>query len=950
MQDIQGDVWKEVGGDEQGKQRGGFNVRSEVREFLQFQQQKKLGQNCAKNKQCGNIYIWDGLNINRYQQSNQKGMSRRPRRAQQEEEKKRGSDEEALEEQVGVQSSEGTPAEEDSGEELINDNMMNDYKPIPELDRYESDGIDDEEVQGEMDYEQRRRAEEEIQRRRRINMDDRRIPRAIQNLSDSEDEALDQFGERVYIEDPFEEEDTDVVEEERYLNIEECRGKLNEWIKDDRTKAWIKRAFRKILNECKRGSDQEPIYIQLIKEMCKANKQSLEVLYPDLVSANATIALWVAEEPKIILPHLNEAARIEVNKRFNHYHNIHQEIFVRITNLPVVDIIRDLRYKHLDKFIRVIGVVTRRSAVYSQLKEITYVCVKCGMKKGPFYLENNDSIQLGVCIQCQSSGPFEKLYNQLVYRNFQRLTLQESPGQVPAGRVPRQKEVIVLGDQIDIARPGDEIEVTGVYTQRYDYALNVKHGFPLYSTIIESNYIRRKDESESLNIDKKIKDEILKLSQNPKIDKLIYNSVAPSIYGHQHVKMAIALAMFGGEAKDIQGKHRIRGDINVLVLGDPGTAKSQFLKNVQKTFYRSIYTTGKGASAVGLTASVQRDYSTNEWSISGGALVLADKGICLIDEFDKMNEHDRTSIHEAMEQQSISISKAGIVTTLQARCSVIAAANPVGGKYDSQQSFHDNVDLTDPILSRFDILCVVKDEVIKEADDRLASFVINSHIRHHPMAAYELNNDPDSEWSQQIKGYFVKENKQTQEEVIPLELLKKYILYARTHIRPKLQNVDHEKISKFYYLLRKESEVCGGINIAIRHLESIIRMAEAHARMHLRNNVMDFDISVAIKVMLESFLQSQKYSVARQLRRKFSDYLTFNEDSFDLLLNMLNKLYRQQKDYYQNIKNYNGDIRVPIQVLEKEAKTNGVYFNSDFYDSTKFLEVYKRIQDYITLK
>merc|ERR1719191_2067651 len=165
----------------------------------------------------------------------------------------------------------------------------------------------------------------------------------------------------------------------------------------------------------------------------------------------------------------------------------------------------------------------------------------------------------------------------------------------------------------------------------------------------------------------------------------------------KHVKTAIALSMFGGQQKVAAGKHRIRGDINVLVVGDPGLAKSQFLKYVEQTFPRAVYTTGKGASAVGLTAAVQRD-ETGEWVLEGGALVLADSGICLIDEFDKMNDQDRTSIHEAMEQQSISISKAGIITTLSARCAVIAAANPIGGRYDSQLTFSENVELTDPIL------------------------------------------------------------------------------------------------------------------------------------------------------------------------------------------------------------------------------------------------------------
>jgi len=180
----------------------------------------------------------------------------------------------------------------------------------------------------------------------------------------------------------------------------------------------------------------------------------------------------------------------------------------------------------------------------------------------------------------------------------------------------------------------------------------------------------------------------------------IIKSFAPSIFGHEAVKTALAMALFGGETK-VKDKHRTRGDINVLILGDPGVAKSQFLKYVEKTAYRAVYTTGQGASAVGLTAAVRKDVVTREWTLEGGALVLADRGVCMIDEFDKMNDQDRTSIHEAMEQQTISISKAGIVTTLRARCSVIAAANPVRGRYDTSVSFSQNVDLSETILSRF---------------------------------------------------------------------------------------------------------------------------------------------------------------------------------------------------------------------------------------------------------
>lgn len=228
------------------------------------------------------------------------------------------------------------------------------------------------------------------------------------------------------------------------------------------------------------------------------------------------------------------------------------------------------------------------------------------------------------------------------------------------------------------------------------------------------------------------KQEIRRLSREPGIAQKVFNSIAPSIYGHDFVKKGLAMAMFGGESKDVGGKHKIRGDINMLLLGDPGTAKSQFLKYIEKLYHRVVYTTGKGASAVGLTAGVNKDPVTGEWALEGGALVLADKGICLIDEFDKMNDQDRTSIHEAMEQQSISISKAGIVTSLHARCSVIAAANPLGGTYKPNMNFNDNVDLTDPILSRFDLLTVIKDDYEDEVDDALATFVLNSHMKSHP--------------------------------------------------------------------------------------------------------------------------------------------------------------------------------------------------------------------------
>ena len=276
-------------------------------------------------------------------------------------------------------------------------------------------------------------------------------------------------------------------------------------------------------------------------------------------------------------------------------------------------------------------------------------------------------------------------------------------------------------------------EVTGVYRNNFDASLNSKNGFPVFSTIIEANHVNKKEDLfAAFGLTEEDEKEMRNLARDPRIRKRIIKSIAPSIYGHEDIKTAIALSLFGGVPKDINHKHRIRGDINVLLLGDPGTAKSQFLKYVEKTAHRSVFATGQGASAVGLTASVRKDPITREWTLEGGALVLADKGTCLIDEFDKMNDADRTSIHEAMEQQSISISKAGIVTSLQARCAIVAAANPTRGRYNPTIPFQQNVELTEPILSRFDVLCVVKDNVDPVMDELLARFVVGSHLRSHP--------------------------------------------------------------------------------------------------------------------------------------------------------------------------------------------------------------------------
>merc|ERR1711881_283539 len=390
--------------------------------------------------------------------------------------------------------------------------------------------------------------------------------------------------------------------------------------------------------------------------------------------------------------------------------------------------------------------------------------------------------------------------------------------------------------------------------------------------------------------------------------------------------------MGGGQPKDKSDKHRVRGDLNVLLCGDPGTWESQFLKYLEKIAPRAIFTTGQGASAVGLTAYVQRSPMTKEWTLEAGALVLADKGVCLIDEFDKMNDQDRTSIHEAMEQQTISISKAGIVTSLKARCAVMAAANPIGGRYDPSMTFSENVDLTEPILSRFDVPCVVRDTVDPVGDEHLARFVVGSHMRNHPLC-----EQADVERMENIERRLASATNLAGVEKIPQELLKKYILYARERVHPKLHDMDQDKVAKMYSDLRRESMATGSVPITVRHIESMIRIAEAHAKMHLREFVHEDDVNMAIRVMLESFIDTQKFSVMKAMKRNFARYLSFKRDNNELLLFILRQLTQDQASYMRSRYGTEQDvIEISEADLLDKARQINIQNLQPFYASDVF--------------
>eukprot|EP01038_Epipyxis_sp_PR26KG_P005040 gene5040-7031_t len=878
--------------------------------------------------------------------------------------------------------------EDEEGEDL-NENWIDDYAPAPELDQYDADMLardDDDELYES--YEKRVRdrlaAEEELDA-----LEFKRKQRELQQENNLE--RLTFFEQQEIDED--EDEDEELVEgADKALNLEAFDIPLREWIAEERTRKEIHRRLKRFLQTFYVGIDEvtrwerkheglnpkpplpshlkisPPVYPAKIRNMCATNSSSIEVSYGHLGEMQSLLAIWLTDVPRDMLQIFDEVLQTVVLEKFPHYAKIVQEVHVRIINLPISDRLRNLRQTDLNNLIRVSGVITRRSVVFPQIKSIAYDCVSCGHTLGPFTMD----FVPDKCPNCMVGRTLRTNQQKTVYGNFQRITLQETPGTVPPGRVPRHKDVILVGDLIDIARPGEEIEVTGIYVHTQQYSLKEKTGFPVYTTCIEANCIQKKQGTLNTLLSEDDKRRIIELSNDPQIRERIIRTIAPSIYGHRHVKTAVALSLFGGCAKGGSGgMHRVRGDINVLLLGDPGTAKSQILKYAEKTAPRSVYTTGKGASAVGLTAGVHRDPQTKEWTLEGGALVLADQGVCLIDEFDKMNEQDRTSIHEAMEQQTISVSKAGIVTSLQARCAVIAAANPISGRYDPSYNLGENVELTDPILQRFDVLCVLQDIVDPLVDERLANFVVGSHMKSHP--EYDPNDEQSDDGEETADNNNLVQNDNNSyndydgnttsmehkantdkmkmmhdnDELQPLtqSMLKKYITYARAYTKPVLHDVDSEKIAMLYSELRRQSAISGGVPIAVRHIESVMRMAEASAKMHLREHVREDDVDLAIKVMLESFLQAQKVAVRKGLQKNFKKYITYGEESNQLLMHQLQTLLVSAEKFKIARNNRSNTTEVFIYDLENRAKELNIFDLRPFFKSNTFKNHHLHVEE-----
>ncbi|CAH1792704.1 unnamed protein product, partial [Owenia fusiformis] len=618
----------------------------------------------------------------------------------------------------------------------------------------------------------------------------------------------------------------------------------------------IKKRFKSFIREFHEGNFSYR-YRDQLKRHYNLKQFWLEIDIEDIQSFDETLAEKLYKSPTEHLPLLEDAAKEvadEVTMPRPDGDSEVQDIQVIINSDANPANVRNLKSDQMARLVKIPGIIIAASAIRAKATRITIQCRGCRQHM------NNIPVKPGLegyalprkCPVEQAGkpacpvDPFFIVPDKCKCVDFQVLKLQENPESVPNGEMPRHMQLYCDRYLCERVVPGNRVTVVGIYSIKKSLA-GKRGGKDKVNVGIRQPYLRvigiqvdtqGPGRSTGATLAPHEEEEFRHLAASPNIYEKLSKSVAPSIFGGMDMKKAIACLLFGGSRKRLPDGLTRRGDINLLMLGDPGTAKSQLLKFVEQCSPIAVYTSGKGSSAAGLTASVSRDPATRNFVMEGGAMVLADGGVVCIDEFDKMREEDRVAMHEAMEQQTISIAKAGITTTLNSRCSVLAAANSVFGRWDDTKGA-ENIDFMPTILSRFDMIFVVKDEHDETRDITLAKHVMNIHMNAQQMV------------------------EQGREGEIDLNTFKKYISFCRSKCGPRVSESAAAKLKNRYVLMRngageyeREAGKKTTIPITVRQLEAIIRISESLAKMRLAPFATEADVDEALRLFQVSTLDA----------------------------------------------------------------------------------------------
>uniref|UniRef100_A0A336KIG4 DNA replication licensing factor MCM3 n=1 Tax=Culicoides sonorensis TaxID=179676 RepID=A0A336KIG4_CULSO len=552
---------------------------------------------------------------------------------------------------------------------------------------------------------------------------------------------------------------------------------------------------------------------------------------------------------------------------------------------------RSLTSHYLGNLVCVEGIVTKVSLIRPKVVRSVHYCpaTKKVIERKYTDLTSYEGVPTGSAYPTkdEDGNLLETEYGLSTYKDHQTLSIQEMPEKAPAGQLPRSVDVICDDDLVDKCKPGDRVQIVGNYR-----CLPGKQGgytTGVFRTVLIANNVATLGKETSLSVTREEINMCKKLAKNNDIFDVLSKSLAPSIHGHEFVKKAILLLLLGGIEKNLPNGTRLRGDINILLIGDPSVAKSQLLRYVLHTAPRAIPTTGRGSSGVGLTAAVTSDQETGERRLEAGAMVLADRGVVCIDEFDKMSDIDRTAIHEVMEQGRVTISKAGIHASLNARCSVLAAANPVYGRYDQYKTPMENIGLQDSLLSRFDLLFVMLDSVDSELDEIIADHVVRMHRYRNPkeqdgdvlsmgdsavdmLSTFKGNDDEkETEVYERYDPLLHGKSRKKTDQILSVDFMRKYINIAKC-LKPKLSAQACELISSEYSRLRSQemidSETARTQPVTARTLETLIRLATAHAKARMVKTVTAHDAEAAIELVQYAYFKKVLEKEKKKRRRE----------------------------------------------------------------------------------